>query len=103
MIGSMNVGSALRAVSLATLVAGFGPTLATGQQGQEIPETPRQSAAKTGAAQGKYSAWVKVCTKSQDTKNKQVCLIKYEGLDPKSGTFCSPLPCASLKVRISGT
>jgi invasion protein IalB len=95
MIGSMNRGSALRAVSLATFLAGFGPTLAMGQQGQEVPETPRQSATKTGAAQGNYSAWVKVCTKNQDTENKQVCLIKYEGLDPKSGDI---LFAASVRI-----
>jgi invasion protein IalB len=32
-----------------------------------------------------YSAWVKLCDKNEQTQNKQVCLIKYEGLDPKTG------------------
>ena len=32
-----------------------------------------------------YSAWVKLCETRDETENKQVCLIKYEGLDPQTG------------------
>ena len=36
-------------------------------------------------AQGKASAWVKLCSKNEQTGNKQLCLVKYEELDPNTG------------------
>jgi invasion protein IalB len=72
-------------VSLAAFVLGFGTTLAIAQQGQEVPKTPPKPMTKTGSAQHNISAWVKVCSKNEQTENKQVCLLKYEGLDPKTG------------------
>lgn len=89
MIGSMDGWSALRrtgrAVSHAAIVLGFGTTLAIAQQDQQVPKTPPKSAKKTVTAQGNISAWVKVCTKNEQTKNMQICLVKYEALDPKTG------------------
>jgi invasion protein IalB len=57
-------------------------TLAVAQQNQQVPPTllPKP-ATKTG--EGEYSAWVKVC--ASDEQYKQVCLVKYEALDPKTG------------------
>ena len=72
-------------VSLAAFVLGFGATLAIAQQGQEMPKTPPKPMTKTGSAQHNISAWVKVCSKNEQTENTQVCLVKYEGLDPKTG------------------
>jgi invasion protein IalB len=68
-------------VSLAAFVLGFGATLAIGQQDQDVPKTPPKPMTKTGSVQRNISAWVKICS----TENKQVCLLKYEGLDPKTG------------------
>jgi invasion protein IalB len=78
-------------------------SLAVAQEGQEVPKTTVQKAAPAGlattpgaapagppaagveAAQGKGSAWVKLCSKNEQTGNKQLCLVKYEGLDPNTG------------------
>jgi invasion protein IalB len=81
MSGSTDRWSALRRVGRAVLLAAFavafGITLALAQQGQQGP----QMSPKAGA-----SSWVKVCTQNEKTGNKQVCLVKYEGLEPKTGT-----------------
>jgi invasion protein IalB len=81
MIGSMNAWSALRRVGRAALLAaflpGFGTTLAIAEQDQQAPKAQKSA--------DDYSAWVKVCTKSEQAENKPVCLIKYEDLDPKTG------------------
>lgn len=53
-----------------------GTTLAIAQQDQQVPMTSKP-------AQGEISAWVKICTKNE--QNRQVCLVKYEALDPKTG------------------
>jgi invasion protein IalB len=72
-------------VSLAAFVLVLGATLAIAQQVQDVPKTSSTPITKTGSAQRNISAWVKVCTKNEQTKNKQVCLLKFEGLDPKTG------------------
>jgi invasion protein IalB len=57
-------------------------TLAVAQQSRSVPITPLpKPATKTG--EGDYSAWVKLCT--NDEQQKQVCLVKYEALSPKTG------------------
>ena len=61
---------------------------AIAQEGQQVPKTmPAGPAITPGveAAQGKGSAWVKLCQKNEQTGNKQLCLVKYEGLDPNTG------------------
>jgi invasion protein IalB len=75
----------VQVVSLAAFVLGFGATLAIAQQGQEVPKTSPKPITKTGSDQRSISAWVKVCLKNEQTENKPVCLLKYEGLDPKTG------------------
>ncbi len=74
---------AARVVALAVTVSASGTTLAVAQQGQQPTTTPPGPA--TQNAQGDYSAWVKICT-NEPTKNQRVCLVKYEGLDPKTGS-----------------
>lgn len=79
-------GALRRALGSALLAAcglGFGATLAIAQQVQEIPKTS-QTAAPRG---GDETAWIKVCTKDERTGNKQVCLVKHEGLEPKTGAI----------------
>jgi invasion protein IalB len=63
-------------------------SLAVAQEGQQAPKTTPAGPATTpgaAAAQGKGSAWVKLCSKNEQTGNKQLCLVKYEGLDPNTG------------------
>ena len=70
-------------VMVAAFVLGFGATLAIAQQGQDVPKMTPKPMTKTGSRN--ISAWVKVCSKNEQNENKQVCLLKYEGLDPKTG------------------
>ena len=61
-------------------------SLAVAQEGQQVPKTtPAGPATTPGAAQGKGSGWVKLCSKNEQTGNKQLCLVKYEELDPNTG------------------
>jgi len=69
-------------VLLAAFALGCGTTIAAAQQGQEVPKK-----APTTAAAGAESSWVKICTTDEKTGNKQVCLIRHEGLDPKTGAI----------------
>jgi invasion protein IalB len=89
--------------NLLALVFAFGTSLAVAQEGQTVPKTtvakaapaaPDASAAAAPAGapaagaeadQGKGSAWVKLCSKNEQTGNKQLCLVKYVGLDPNTG------------------
>jgi invasion protein IalB len=41
-------------------------------------------AAGAEAGQADVAAWVKLCTKNEQTGNKQLCLVKYEGIDPNT-------------------
>jgi invasion protein IalB len=85
-------------VRLNLLVLAFAlcTSLAVAQEGQQAPKTTPAAAtpgaapaghpaAGVEAAQGKGSAWVKLCSKNEQTGNKQLCLVKYEGLDPNTG------------------
>ena len=79
-MGSWN----LLVIALATLCT----SLAVAKEGQQIPKTTPPGPATTpgaAAAQGKASAWVKLCSKNEQTGNKQLCLVKYEELDPNTG------------------
>ena len=85
MIGSMDRWSGFRrtglAVALVVSAFGFATTPAVAQQ--QPNQAPPKSA--THKVWVDYSAWVKICEKREETNNKQVCLVKYEGLDPKTG------------------
>ena len=74
------LGRSCRVHLFTAFCLGF-PTLAIAQQNQEVHTTSPKAPTKTG--EGEYSAWVKVCTRNE--QNKQVCLVKYEALDPKTG------------------
>jgi invasion protein IalB len=84
---SMDGWSALRRAARSALLAacglGLGTTLAIAQQVQEVPKKPQQSAKRAG----EQTAWVKVCTKDERPGNKQICLVKHEGLEPKTGAI----------------
>jgi invasion protein IalB len=69
-------------VLLAAFALGCGTTIATAQQGQAVPKTT-----PTTAGAGAESSWVKVCTTDEKTGNKLVCLVRHEGLDPKTGAI----------------
>ena len=103
MIKSMDGWSALRRTGRSALLAacglGFGMTLAFAQQVQEVPKTPPGAAKKTG----EETSWIKICMKDQKTGDKQICLVKHEALEPKTGRFSSPPPRAASKARISST
>jgi invasion protein IalB len=95
------VGSAFFAGFALTI----GTTLAVAQEGQPVPKTTTPKAAPAAraaapaaapagppaagveAALGKGSAWVKLCSKDQQTGFRQVCIVKYEGVDPNTGTM----------------
>ena len=59
----------------------------------QAPKTPAAGApavAKPTATAGDPTAvpddaWVKLCMKGEQTKNKQICLINHEGLEPNTG------------------
>lgn len=69
-------------VLLAAFALGFGISLATAQQ---VPETPPSLGKSVG--RGAESTWVKICRKDGETGDKQVCFVRYEGLDTKTGAI----------------
>jgi invasion protein IalB len=93
------LGSAFFAAFALTL----GTTFAVAQQGQPVPKTTVSKAAPTARAaapaaapagapaagaepgQANGSEWVKLCKKNEQTGNRQLCLVKYEGVDPNTG------------------
>jgi invasion protein IalB len=80
MFGVVYAWSDLRPICGTLLFAaiglGFGTTFAIGEDQQISKST-------TKPAPGDLSAWVKVCAKNEH--DKQICLVKYEALDPKTG------------------
>jgi invasion protein IalB len=86
--------------NLLALALALGTSLAVAQEGQLVPETqaPKQApavpvagpsaapaAAGAGVAQADESPWAKLCTKNEQTGNKQICIIQHGGLDPETG------------------
>ena len=84
--------------NLLVLALALCTSLAVAKEGQQVPKTTLAGSATTpgaapagppaagvGIAQGKGSAWVKLCSKNEQTGNKQLCLVKYEELDPNTG------------------
>ena len=63
---------------LAACGLGFAMSLAIAQQGEVAKTSPK-------AATGEETSWVKICTKEGKGGEKQVCLVKHEGLEPKTG------------------
>ena len=95
--------SLVGSVLLAGLALTMGITLALAQQGQSVPKTTTPEAAPatratapaaapagapaagSEAGQANGSAWVKLCSKDEQTGLKQLCIVKYEGVDPDTG------------------
>ena len=84
--------NAFRYFRLAFLLLGLGAGMssAVAEDAQPAPKTtapppgtPAAPTAKTDAPACK--AWVKVCTKSEKTGNKQACLVKYEAVNSDTG------------------
>jgi invasion protein IalB len=46
---------------------------------------PAGGAAGAAPATATEDAWVKLCMKSEQTQNKEICLINHEGLEPNTG------------------
>ena len=78
-MGSWN----LLVIALATLCT----SLAVAKEGQQVPKTTPTGPPPLPALRQprKASAWVKLCSKNEQTGNKQLCLVKYEELDPNTG------------------
>ena len=88
-----------RSALFAASVLALGTTMVVAQEGgQPVPKSPPKAtpAAPAGAAPAAPPApgpraatdeatWVKLCTKNEQTANKQVCLVNHEGLDPNTG------------------
>jgi invasion protein IalB len=66
-----------RVFLLAAVIFGLAASSAMAQQAQQAP---------AGAPKSDFSSWVKVCAKNAESGNKQVCLVKYEELDPRTGS-----------------
>ena len=51
------------------------------------PASPRgtQDAARAAKKTGEETSWIKICMKDQKTGDKQICLVKHEALEPKTG------------------
>jgi invasion protein IalB len=64
-------------IPFAAFILGCSLFSASAQQGQQVP---------AAAAKGDVSGWVKVCAKNEESANKEVCLTKYEELDPRTGS-----------------
>lgn len=98
--------------NLLTLAFALGTSLAVAQEGQPTPTTKAPKAATAApaaaraagvpaagaeAAQADGSAWVKLCTKNEQTGNKQLCLVRHEGLDPNTGTVLATAAVRSIE------
>jgi invasion protein IalB len=49
------------------------------------PAAGTAAAPAADASQAPEDAWVKLCMKSEQTGNKQICLVNHEGLEPNTG------------------
>ena len=82
MSGSTN-WNALRALGrtalLVACVLGLNVAAANAQQEQAAPTTPAYVPPKEASKE--ESSWVKLCTKEA----QKVCMVRYEGLEPKTG------------------
>jgi invasion protein IalB len=103
--GSMNT---LRRMSSWNLLLAFalGTSLAVAQEGQSVPETQASkpapapaapAAAGAGVAQAEESPWGKLCTKNEQTGNKESCLILHGGLDAKTGIVLGTVTVRSVE------
>ena len=77
--------------SVGLLAGGLAAPVAVAQQQQpatpKATQQPKGQAKPAPAAQGNQSkaAWFKLCTKNEQTGNKEICLIQYEQTDSSTG------------------
>jgi invasion protein IalB len=50
-----------------------------------VPAAAKPPGATAAAAGAPEDAWVKLCMKSDQTNNKEICLVNHEGLEPNTG------------------
>jgi len=100
---SRNAAHGMLCAGAGALVLGLAMPLA---MAQETPATPKatqapksqppagaaggvpaavKAPASTAAAGAAEDAWVKLCMKSDQTNNKEICLVNHEGLEPNTG------------------
>ena len=90
MIASMDRWMTFRGMCCCVVV-GFGLGLGSAALAQETPAPmpapaePAQPGQPKAPGQTDETAWVKLCMKTEQTQNKQVCLINHEGLEPNTG------------------
>jgi invasion protein IalB len=80
----------------------LGTSLALGQEGQPVPKTKAPAAhpstpAPAGTAQTDESPWTKLCTKNNQTDNRQVCLVQHGGIDPETGIVLGTVAVRSVE------
>ena len=106
MIGSRHRWNSLRRGAARLMLCGGTTALALAlaaplamaqQEGQAQPKSAPEIAARRGRAGGRScacrglraapgeDAWVKLCMKSEQTQNKEICLVNHEGLEPNTG------------------
>jgi invasion protein IalB len=87
MSGWIDALKALRQLGQPALLAGcalgLGIAAAAAQQAQEVPKSSAYVPPKEATKE--ESSWVKICTKGADAGAKQVCLVRHEGLELKTG------------------
>ena len=68
-------------------------------QAQKLSSTAPagKPAANAGVAQADESTWAKLCTKNEQTGNKQSCLVQHGGLDPSRGIVLGPAAVRSVE------
>jgi invasion protein IalB len=88
-----------RSALLTALALGLGTSLAMAQQVPAVPKTPAppKGAAPAAAPGQGGEAWVKVCKNNEQTGNKQLCLVTYEGVDPNTGTVLDTVAVRSIE------
>jgi invasion protein IalB len=84
-----------------TLLA-LGTSLALAQEGQPVPKTKTPAAhpsspVAAGMAQADESPWTKLCTKNDQTDNRQICLVQHGGIDPETGIVLGTVAVRSVE------
>jgi invasion protein IalB len=82
-------GAGALALTLAAPLAMAQQAQPKSTQAQKAPPAGAAAGAQAGApaadAAAAEDAWVKLCMKSEQTQNKEICLINHEGLEPNTG------------------
>jgi len=80
------------------ILLALGTSLALAQEGQPVPRTKAPAApAPAGTAQADESPWAKLCTKNDQTDDRQVCLVQHGGIDPETGIVLGTVAVRSVE------